>query len=354
MGHVVNSDRQYRLLQQRLDRQLTGAPDSPTSARRCCRLLFSPEEADLATKIPGPAHAAGRRFRGRWASRPTSWASGSMRMARRGLIFDLEHDGTRYFALAPVVIGFFEFTFMRARDDVPMAELAELFDQYMNENDRFARSVFAGQTQIGRSLVREEALPRGRPHGGPRLGAGQPDHPLGLGGGRLALRLPPQGEPPWQGLRPAPAVLPFVELRRRVDDPPGQRRTGHDRTRRCKILRQAKDAGPGPDGRQRPAQAGLHLQLLRLLLRHDRGDQGLRPPRARSSPATGSWTSTSPAARAAASAPRPARWEPFGQRKGESESTVKTQQAATRAVVDETLCLGCGVCHGACKPGGVA
>ncbi|MEW6066321.1 MAG: hypothetical protein AB1538_14360 [Bacillota bacterium] len=63
-------------------------------------------------------------------------------MAKRGLVFDIEHSGQRYVALAPVVISFFEFTFMRARDDLPMKELAQLFKQYMMEDDRFARSVF--------------------------------------------------------------------------------------------------------------------------------------------------------------------------------------------------------------------
>jgi ferredoxin len=50
---------------------------------------------------------------------------------------------------------------MRARDDMPMKELAQLFHEYMYVDDRFARSVFQGETQIGRSLVREEALPDG-------------------------------------------------------------------------------------------------------------------------------------------------------------------------------------------------
>jgi ferredoxin len=48
---------------------------------------------------------------------------------------------------------------MRTRDNLPMAELSRLFDEYMAENDRFARAVFQGQTQIGRSLIHEEALP---------------------------------------------------------------------------------------------------------------------------------------------------------------------------------------------------
>jgi len=59
-----------------------------------------------------------------------------------------------------VVIGFFEFTFMRARPDLPMKELAALFETYMTEADgQFARAVFQGPTQLGRSLPREAALP---------------------------------------------------------------------------------------------------------------------------------------------------------------------------------------------------
>ena len=157
MGHVVDSDRQYRLLQQRLDRHVTGAPDSPT-LMKILRLLFSPEDAELARKIPGrptPLTVLSRKL----GIAGDELAEKMTEMARRGLIFDLEHNGEHYFSLPPVVIGFFEFTFMRARDDLPMAELAALFDEYMNENDRFARSVFQGETQVGRSLVREEALP---------------------------------------------------------------------------------------------------------------------------------------------------------------------------------------------------
>jgi hypothetical protein len=51
MGHVINSPRSYRLLQQRLDRNVTGAPDSPV-LRQILNLLFRPEEAELAAQIP--------------------------------------------------------------------------------------------------------------------------------------------------------------------------------------------------------------------------------------------------------------------------------------------------------------
>jgi len=159
MGHVAHHDRVYGRLQRRLDRQLTGAPASPTFTR-ILELLFSPGEAGLASRIPGrptPLDELSRTL----GMPEDELADRMTEMARRGLIVDIEHDGRRYVALPPVVIGFFEFTFMRARDELPMGELARLFEQYMAGDDRFARSVFRGQTQVGRSLVREEALPEG-------------------------------------------------------------------------------------------------------------------------------------------------------------------------------------------------
>jgi ferredoxin len=158
MGHAV-APRAYRQLQQRLDRNVTGAPDSPTLLR-ILELLFSPAEAALASRIPTsftPLPRLARRA-GIDVARLGDMVSD---MAERGLVFDLEHEGERYVALAPVVIGFFEFTFMRVRPDAPIGELATLFDQYFFEHEAFAHAVFAGQTQIGRALVREEALPEG-------------------------------------------------------------------------------------------------------------------------------------------------------------------------------------------------
>jgi NAD-dependent dihydropyrimidine dehydrogenase PreA subunit len=159
MGHVVNPDREYRLLQQRLDCNVTGAPESP-AFMKILRLLWSPEEAQLARRLPitpKPLDVLSRRLH-----MPEDQLCDKLtEMAQRGVVIDLEIKGKRYFALPPVVIGFFEFTFMRAREDLPMTELAHLFDEYMNVDDRFTRAVFQGKTQLGRSLVREEALPQG-------------------------------------------------------------------------------------------------------------------------------------------------------------------------------------------------
>lgn len=157
MGHVVNSPRAYRLLQQRLDRNVTGAPDSPIF-RQLLQLLFKPAEAELASQIPTNFIAL-KKLAHKVALPVDELSDTITSMAERGLVLDVEHAGGRYVTLAPVVIGFFEYTFMRTRDNYPMQEISKLFEQYMFEDERFAHAVFAGETQVGRSLVREEALP---------------------------------------------------------------------------------------------------------------------------------------------------------------------------------------------------
>mgnify|MGYP001823120785 CR=1 FL=1 len=157
MGHVTNPHKTYHLLQQRLDRNVTGAPESP-ALMQILRLLFSPEEADLACQIPTRFISLDRLAR-KVDIPPEALDDRITALAERGLVVDLIRDERRYVSLAPVVIGFFEFTFMRVREDAPMKELSELFEVYMFENPAFAHAVFAGETQIGRSLVREEALP---------------------------------------------------------------------------------------------------------------------------------------------------------------------------------------------------
>jgi Fe-S-cluster-containing hydrogenase component 2 len=162
MGHVTTTTLDpgiaYRALQQRLDRMPTGAPDT-APLRAILRLLFTPEEADLAAHMP--SMIAVSELAERLGRDEAELSEVLTSMARRGLVIDLDHDDERWVVLAPVVIGFFEFTFMRVRDDAPMAELARLFDEYLfaDPDFEFGHAVFRGSVQIGRSLVREEALP---------------------------------------------------------------------------------------------------------------------------------------------------------------------------------------------------
>jgi len=60
--------------------------------------------------------------------------------------------------LAPMVIGFFEYTFMRVRDEVNMKDLAELFHSYFQNKE--VREEFSGiNTRMMRTLVYEKLIP---------------------------------------------------------------------------------------------------------------------------------------------------------------------------------------------------
>jgi len=159
MGHNAGSEHAYRLLQKRLAEKVQGAPDSPT-LMKILTILFSPEDAELARKLPHnftPLDTLSKNMnlpKDELDARLTA-------MAKRGLVFDVGINGQRYFTLLPVVIGFFEMTFMRLRPDMPMKELAGLFVEYFTEYDHnFAKTISEGRTQLFRSLVREEAIPK--------------------------------------------------------------------------------------------------------------------------------------------------------------------------------------------------
>jgi hypothetical protein len=59
----------------------------------------------------------------------------------------------------PGLIGFFEFTFMKNRTDLPKEKIARLMQKYMHENPRegMAKEFFDSKTPLTRSLVCEDA-----------------------------------------------------------------------------------------------------------------------------------------------------------------------------------------------------
>ncbi len=79
-------------------------------------------------------------------------------MAGKRLVMDFEHKGVVRYILSPTLLGFFEFAFMRVRNDIPQKELARYMVEYAHDKPDLARSVFAGKIQFGRPLVHETAV----------------------------------------------------------------------------------------------------------------------------------------------------------------------------------------------------
>lgn len=159
MGHTVNKQREYELLRKRMDHNVTGVPDSP-AILKILELLYTPEEAELVRKVPVlPTRVAD--LSGRLGVPEDELRDKFTDLARRGLMFDFEKDGERFYGAPPVVGGIYEYVMMRARADAPMDELSRLFDDYMYQNDDALRVFYAGETPFARAFVREESLPEG-------------------------------------------------------------------------------------------------------------------------------------------------------------------------------------------------
>jgi Pyruvate/2-oxoacid:ferredoxin oxidoreductase delta subunit len=167
MGHLGRMKQQYQDLVRRLEAGPVGIIEPKTERARAgwqeiLEILFTPDEAALAARLPvRPARLEGIAERlGVPAEelRPRLEA-----MADKGLVLDLvdPRSGEVRYLLAPPVVGFFEFSMMRAQDSVPKKRAAEALDAYCHGDDTFAREVFGTETVIGRSLVHEDVLGEG-------------------------------------------------------------------------------------------------------------------------------------------------------------------------------------------------
>ncbi len=156
MGHIRNGQGIYGRLQKRLDRFPIGAPPAE-ALYEILKRLFTEEEAAIGCRMPikftdlsGIARRTGKT--------PEALRPVLERMAEKGLVMDFEHRGRTVYILSPTVLGFFEFAFMRVRDDIPQKEIARHMIAYAHDDPAFVRSVFAGKVQGARTLVHEAAI----------------------------------------------------------------------------------------------------------------------------------------------------------------------------------------------------
>jgi ferredoxin len=158
MGHLAGK-KAYLDLQRRLDRMPVGAP-AHRAFFELLEELFTEEECRVAAGIP--LRLASLRSIARNAKLSDDATRTILdRLVRKGLVVDLPRDGrsTVYF-LNPTVIGFFEFSMMRVRDEIDQRRVSELMWSYMRDDPDlgFMRMLGEGETFIARPLVNEGAL----------------------------------------------------------------------------------------------------------------------------------------------------------------------------------------------------
>jgi ferredoxin len=170
MGHLGRLKDEYRGLLARLERGTMALPEpEEEGARRglaeILEILFTPEEAALASRLPVRPVSLDR-LAARLGVREEDLAGRLEPMCDKGVVLDLVHprSGQRAYLLAPPVVGFFEYSLMRAKDSIPKKRMAEALHAYTHGDPAFAREAFGHETVIGRALVHEtrladEALP---------------------------------------------------------------------------------------------------------------------------------------------------------------------------------------------------
>jgi len=159
MGHHFDSKDNIVPLIDRLNKYPIGLPDSE-KLRQILAILFSEEEALIASRFPLREASLTELVR------TTGFAEEDLgpvleKMADKGLVMDLVYNGKTYYLLLPGLIGFFEFTFMKQRQDLPVEELAQLMHEYLFEDpgNSMGKEMFASKTPLTRSLPYEEHIP---------------------------------------------------------------------------------------------------------------------------------------------------------------------------------------------------
>jgi len=154
--HSLRAD--YGGLAERLNRFPQGAPPSELLFR-ILNLLVSEREAGLLAQIPIRPFSV-KRAAAIWRLPEAEARVVLEGLASRAMLLDFQDGAEVRYTLPPPMAGFFEFSLMRVREDVDQKALSELFYQYINVEEDFARALFThGETQLGRVFVDERVLP---------------------------------------------------------------------------------------------------------------------------------------------------------------------------------------------------
>jgi ferredoxin len=155
MGHATSKS--YIRLQERLDRSPQGAPASE-ALFSILSVLFTEKEADLVSRLPMRPFTISDASRVWGISKEESFPILD-ELADKGILFDSEHKDTRIYFLAPTMAGFFEFSLMRTDGRFDRKVLSELYFQYINKEEEFAKNILCIDPPIDRVFVHEDMVP---------------------------------------------------------------------------------------------------------------------------------------------------------------------------------------------------
>lgn len=159
MGHHLGSKSGLVPLIDRLNMFPVGLVDNE-KLREILSLLFDEQEAFVASRFPLEEATLPELVK--LTGIDADGLAGILdRMADKGLLMDMPYNGVTYYLLIPGLIGFFEFTFMKHRTDLPQERIARLMSEYMHDESGKGQGdeFFGSKTPLTRSLIYEEQIP---------------------------------------------------------------------------------------------------------------------------------------------------------------------------------------------------
>src|SRR5512137_2504402 len=154
MGHLT--PKTYHRLQRRLDQAPQGAPASDTLSR-ILEVLFTEEEAQVVSLLPIDIITLDQAARLLKRSNTETKVILDT-LADKGLLVDLATGATQAYMTPFTFAGFFEFSLMRLDERFDKHLLSKLYYQYINTEDAFVRTIFSLEPSIYRILVQEAAI----------------------------------------------------------------------------------------------------------------------------------------------------------------------------------------------------
>ena len=156
MGHLTTKDA-YKNLEERINWFTQGAPPSET-LYKILQVLYTEKEAKWVALLPVRPFTLKKAAK-IWGTTEAKAEKLLDRLCEKALLVDSDYHGQRQFVMPPPMAGFIEFALMRTRGDIDQKYLSELYYQYLNVEEDFVKDLFfATETRLGRVYVQEPVL----------------------------------------------------------------------------------------------------------------------------------------------------------------------------------------------------